>query len=48
MSREFLLASLIIVASPGTGAIYTIASWLRRSFAAASVALGAKLALTGR
>jgi threonine/homoserine/homoserine lactone efflux protein len=30
MSPEFLLTSLIIVASPGTGAIYTIAAGLTR------------------
>ena len=38
MSLEFLLTSLIIVASPGTGAIYTIAAGLARGSRASVVA----------
>ena len=38
MSPEFLLTSLIIVASPGTGAIYTIAAGLARGSRASVVA----------
>ena len=38
MSPEFLLTSLIIVASPGTGAIYTIAAWLTRGAKASVLA----------
>lgn len=38
MSPEFLLTSLIIVASPGTGAIYTIAAGLARGGKASVVA----------
>lgn len=38
MSPEFLLTSLIIVASPGTGAIYTIAAGLTRGSRASIVA----------
>lgn len=38
MSPEFLLTSLIIVASPGTGAIYTIAAGLVRGGPASVVA----------
>lgn len=38
MSPEFLLTSLIIVASPGTGAIYTIAAGLARGGKASLVA----------
>lgn len=38
MSPEFLLTSLIIVASPGTGAIYTIAAGLTRGSRASVVA----------
>ena len=38
MSPEFLITSLIIVASPGTGAIYTIAAGLSRGARASFVA----------
>jgi len=38
MSPEFLLTSLIIVASPGTGAIYTIAAGLTRGAKASVLA----------
>lgn len=38
MSPEFLLTSLIIVASPGTGAIYTIAAGLTRGSQASALA----------
>jgi threonine/homoserine/homoserine lactone efflux protein len=38
MSSEFLLTSLIIVASPGTGAIYTIAAGLTRGSRASVLA----------
>lgn len=38
MSLEFLLTSLIIVASPGTGAIYTIAAGLTRGAKASRLA----------
>jgi threonine/homoserine/homoserine lactone efflux protein len=38
MSIEFLLASLIIVASPGTGAIYTLATGLARGGRASVIA----------
>lgn len=38
MSPEFLLTSLIIVASPGTGAIYTIAAGLTRGSKASVLA----------
>ena len=38
MSPEFLLTSLIIVASPGTGAIYTIAAGLTRGAKASLLA----------
>lgn len=38
MSLEFLLTSLIIVASPGTGAIYTIATGLTRGAKASLLA----------
>lgn len=38
MSPEFLITSLIIVASPGTGAIYTIAAGLSRGARASIVA----------
>jgi threonine/homoserine/homoserine lactone efflux protein len=38
MSLEFLLTSLIIVASPGTGAIYTIAAGLTRGAKASVLA----------
>ncbi len=38
MSPEFLLTSLIIVASPGTGAIYTIAAGLTRGSRASVLA----------
>ncbi|POR56845.1 LysE family translocator [Bosea psychrotolerans] len=38
MSPEFLLTSLIIVASPGTGAIYTIAAGLTRGTRASVLA----------
>lgn len=38
MSPEFLLTSLIVVASPGTGAIYTIAAGLTRGSRASVVA----------
>jgi threonine/homoserine/homoserine lactone efflux protein len=38
MSPEFLLTSLIIVASPGTGAIYTIAAGLARGGKASVIA----------
>ncbi|PZR88104.1 MAG: lysine transporter LysE [Stutzerimonas stutzeri] len=38
MSLEFLLTSLIIVASPGTGAIYTIAAGLTRGAKASILA----------
>lgn len=38
MSPEFLLTSLIIVASPGTGAIYTIAAGLTRGSRASLLA----------
>ena len=38
MSLEFLLTSLIIVASPGTGAIYTIAAGLTRGAKASLLA----------
>jgi threonine/homoserine/homoserine lactone efflux protein len=69
VSIEFLVTSLIVVASPGTGVLYTLAAgyglfaaairnhvvsrprvltWMRRTFAAAFVALGAKLALAER
>ena len=50
MSIDFLVTSLIVVASPGTGVLYTLAvlTWMRRAFAGAFVALGAKLALADR
>jgi len=35
MSLEFLLTSLIIVVSPGTGVLYTLAAGLSRGRAAA-------------
>ena len=38
MSPEFLITTLIIVASPGTGAIYTIAAGLARGWRASIVA----------
>ncbi|MGP3982447.1 LysE family translocator [Streptomyces sp. KR80] len=38
MSVEFLITSLIIVVSPGTGALYTIATGLSRGFRASLVA----------
>ena len=38
MSLEFLLTSLIIVASPGTGVLYTIATGLSRGGRASAVA----------
>ena len=38
MSPEFLLTSLIVVASPGTGAVYTIAAGLTRGARAALLA----------
>jgi threonine/homoserine/homoserine lactone efflux protein len=38
MSPEFLLTSLIVVASPGTGALYTIATGLSRGARASIVA----------
>lgn len=38
MSPEFLLTSLIVVASPGTGAVYTIAAGLTRGARAAVLA----------
>ena len=52
MTLAFLITSLIIVASPGTGALYTIATGLTRSgpasIIAAFVAHGAKLASAER
>ena len=49
MSIEFLITSFIIVASPGTGVLYTLATGLaRRTFASAFVLLGAKLAVSDR
>ena len=84
MSAEFLVTTLIVVATPGTGVLYTLAAglahggrasviaafaayglfasavrthvvsrprvmaWMRRSFAGAFVALGARLATTSR
>lgn len=45
MTLEFLLTSLIVVASPGTGVLLT---WMRRLFAGAFAALGAKLAFADR
>ena len=42
MSIDFLVTSLIVVVSPGTGVLYTLAvTWMRRAFAGAFVALGA-------
>ena len=38
MSYEFLLTTLIVVASPGTGAIYTIAAGLSRGAKASLIA----------
>ncbi len=38
MSPEFLITSLVIVASPGTGALYTIAAGLSRGARASTVA----------
>src|SRR5947209_720999 len=38
MSLEFLLTSLIVVASPGTGVLYTLAAGLSRGFRASVVA----------
>ena len=38
MSLEFLITSLIIVASPGTGALYTLAAGLSRGSRASVVA----------
>ena len=38
MSIEFLITSLIIVASPGTGAIYTLATGLSRGGRASVIA----------
>jgi threonine/homoserine/homoserine lactone efflux protein len=38
MSLEFLLTSLVIVASPGTGALYTIATGLSRGAQASAIA----------
>ena len=38
MSPEFLLTSLIVVASPGTGAIYTLAAGLSHGSRAALLA----------
>ncbi len=38
MSPEFLLTTLVIVASPGTGAIYTIAAGLSRGARASLLA----------
>ena len=56
MSIEFLVATLVIVATPGTGVLYTLAAglarvmtcWMRRVFAGSFVALGARLAVTAR
>ena len=38
MSTEFLLTSLVVVATPGTGAIFTLAAGLTRGAGAAVVA----------
>ena len=38
MSIEFLLTSLIVVATPGTGVLYTLAAGLSRGSRASSVA----------
>lgn len=35
MNIDFLLTSLIVVVSPGTGALYTVASGFRAVFGAA-------------
>ena len=52
MSWELLLTVLIVVVSPGTGVLYTLATGLSRgaraSIVAAFVMLGAKLALAER
>jgi threonine/homoserine/homoserine lactone efflux protein len=38
MSIEFLLTSLVIVISPGTGVLYTLAAGLSRGFGASIIA----------
>ena len=38
MSIEFLITSLIVVASPGTGVLYTLAAGLSRGSRASAVA----------
>ena len=38
MSTEFLLTSLVVVATPGTGALYTLAAGLTRGARASLVA----------
>ena len=49
MSLEFLITSFIVVASPGTGALYTMAAGLTRGSRASVVAaFGCTLALEPR
>ena len=38
LSPEFLLTSLVVVASPGTGAVYTVAAGLTQGTRAATLA----------
>ena len=46
MSIEFLLTSLVIIASPGTGVLYTLAAGLSRGKRASVVAAGPREAST--
>jgi hypothetical protein len=58
VSIEFLVTSLVVVISPGTGVLFTLAAglargprvlmWPRGSFAGAFAALGAKLGFADR
>jgi len=57
MSIDFLVTTLIVVVSPGTGVLFhrnhvisrpRVLTWMRRVFAGAFAALGAKLALADR
>ena len=47
MSIEFLITSFIIVASPGTGALFTIAAGLTRGSRASVIAASPFLSLPG-
>lgn len=39
MTAEFLITTLIVVATPGTGVIYTLAAGLSRGTRASAIAL---------